>query len=376
MVLRFARSVGRRRRRRAPRGDSGQPRPRRVVLVGVDDFATLAIRLTDCQSPRTIQFVAALDPRPRLFGRSVNGVKIVGGPGDIRSVIEEYEVHGVDVDEVWIADELQASNPAVAETCEAMGLKCSSLAWALNLAPVETSALGRPAPAAPLSRYFGLKRVFDILFAVTLLCLLAPAALVVAVVVAVDVGTPVIFWQERLGRDGRKFLLYKFRTYLAPFDARGRPIRQDRRLTRLGRFLRSSRLDELPQLFNVLRGDMSLIGPRPLLPVDQPPDPSRRLMVRPGVTGWAQVNGAALVTADEKDALDTWYIEHASFTLDLRIALRTISRFCRIERRNGDAIETAVRWRGRVADVGGQTFLDRSRIEGPVSEALGCLEQA
>ena len=119
-------------------------------------------------------------------------------------------------------------------------------------------------------------------------------------------------------------MIYKFRTLRAPFDDGGQPAVGDRQPSAIGRFLRATRIDELPQLINVLFGDMSLVGPRPLLPEDQPLNTALRLSVRPGITGWAQVNGAKLVTKDEKEALDEWYVRNASLWVDLKIALMTL----------------------------------------------------
>jgi lipopolysaccharide/colanic/teichoic acid biosynthesis glycosyltransferase len=147
---------------------------------------------------------------------------------------------------------------------------------------------------------------------------------VAGVLVLLDVGAPILFWQERQGWKGRSFLIYKFRTLRAPFDDNGKPALMDRWPSRIGRFLRVTRIDELPQLLNVLFGDMSLIGPRPLLPEDQPDNPSIRLAVRPGISGWAQINGGKLVTKEEKEQLDAWYVCNASLWLDLRIALMTL----------------------------------------------------
>src|SRR6201982_2799027 len=132
------------------------------------------------------------------------------------------------------------------------------------------------------------------------------------------------FWHERLCRNGRPFLIYKFRTLKAPFDSTGHPRAASRRPSAVGRFLRATRLDELPQLLNVLFGEMSLIGPRPLLPEDQPTNTSIRLSVRPGISGWAQVNGAKLVTKEEKEKLDEWYVNNASLWVDLQIIKMTL----------------------------------------------------
>ena len=138
-----------------------------------------------------------------------------------------------------------------------------------------------------------------------------------------DVGRPILFWQERLGWKGRSFLIYKFRTLRAPFEAAD-DLPNIRKPSAIGRLLRATRIDELPQLFNVLLGDMSLIGPRPLLPEDQPTNIAVRLSVRPGISGWAQLHGGKLVTPEEKERLDEWYVRNASLGLDLRIFLMTL----------------------------------------------------
>jgi len=156
-----------------------------------------------------------------------------------------------------------------------------------------------------------------------------PLLVLAGVLVLLDVGPPIFFWQERLGRKGRPFLIYKFRTLKAPFDSTGHLTPGSRQPSAVGRFLRATRLDELPQLLNVLFGEMSLIGPRPLLSEDQPTNTSIRLSVRPGISGWAQVNGAKLVTKGEKEKLDEWYVRNASLWLDLRIAMMTIKLLLR-----------------------------------------------
>jgi lipopolysaccharide/colanic/teichoic acid biosynthesis glycosyltransferase len=163
-----------------------------------------------------------------------------------------------------------------------------------------------------------------------------------ALLVVVDVGWPVLFWQQRTGHGGRELQLYKLRTLRAPFDPQGRRIPDEQRLSRVGRLLRQTRFDELPQLFNVLIGDMSLIGPRPLLPRDQPTNSRLRLAVRPGITGWAQVNGGTLLSVTEKDALDVWYIRNASLWLDLRIVWRTFLSLVKHDRRSEEAVAQAM----------------------------------
>ena len=168
------------------------------------------------------------------------------------------------------------------------------------------------APKFDLPRYFEVKPLIDFVAALSMI-LCAPLAVLVAITVLFDVGMPLLFWQQRVGQGGRRFLLYKFRTLRAPFDVHGVPIPEQKRLSRIGRLMRQTRLDELPQVLNILVGDMSLIGPRPLLPVDQPENPTTRLIVCPGITGMAQVNGGKFLTPAEKDEYDEYYVRNASF---------------------------------------------------------------
>lgn len=171
------------------------------------------------------------------------------------------------------------------------------------------------------------KRSLDVTAAATLLVATAPLFAGTAVAIAAGLGRPIFFTQPRIGRGGRVFRILKFRTMREAVDASGRPLPDDQRLTRLGKTLRSLSLDELPQLFNVLLGDMSLVGPRPLLVeyLDRySPEQARRHSVLPGITGWAAVNGRNLTSWDERFALDTWYVDHFSLVLDLEILLRTV----------------------------------------------------
>jgi sugar transferase EpsL len=176
------------------------------------------------------------------------------------------------------------------------------------------------------------KRGTDLVIAAVALAVLAPVLVVGALAVLVTMGRPVLFRQYRPGLLGRPFTLLKFRTMTSAQDADGALLPDAQRLTRLGRFLRAASLDELPELWNVLRGDMSLVGPRPLLMqyLDRyTPHQARRHEVRPGITGWAQVNGRNALTWEERFDLDVWYVDHLSFALDCRIlwmTLRTVLR--------------------------------------------------
>jgi lipopolysaccharide/colanic/teichoic acid biosynthesis glycosyltransferase len=187
-----------------------------------------------------------------------------------------------------------------------------------------------------------LKRILDILFAAAVLLVLSPLAIIVTPLVLVDVGYPVVFWQQRVGRFGRPLHIYKFRTMRTPFDRKGHPVPDSERLSLLGQFLRESRLDEIPQLWNILTGEMSVVGPRPLLPIDQPDTYSMRLDVRPGLTGLAQINGGKLLSIEEKDAFDEHYVRHGSIFLDLCILARTLWVMLRGDRRNEAIIAAAL----------------------------------
>ena len=180
------------------------------------------------------------------------------------------------------------------------------------------------------------KRLFDLVVASMALLLLAPVMAAVALAVGLKLGRPLLFIQVRPGRHGRPFRLVKFRTLLPEGESRGGDAE---RMTPFGRFLRSTSLDELPELWNVVKGDMSLVGPRPLLLhyLDHyTPYQMRRHEVRPGITGWAQVNGRNAVSWEDRFALDIWYVDHMSFLLDLKILLKTLGQ---VPRRSGISAE-------------------------------------
>jgi lipopolysaccharide/colanic/teichoic acid biosynthesis glycosyltransferase len=179
-----------------------------------------------------------------------------------------------------------------------------------------------------------MKRIIDILGSGLGLLMLSPVLAIVAYKIRRDMGAPVLFRQTRPGLYGKPFEMIKFRTMRDVIDANGRPLPDAERLTTLGRFLRSSSLDELSELWNVLKGDMSLVGPRPLLMEYLPlysPEQARRHEVRPGITGWAQVNGRNAISWDEKFALDVWYVDNQSLRLDLKIIWLTIRKVLKRE---------------------------------------------
>lgn len=174
-----------------------------------------------------------------------------------------------------------------------------------------------------------MKRLFDVIAAFAALCLLAPVIFVVSVLIHSKLGSPILFRQTRPGKNGRPFQMVKFRTMLDAVDKAGTLQPDDQRMTPFGSFLRSTSLDELPELWNVLKGDMSLVGPRPLLMEYLPlysKEQYRRHEVRPGITGWAQINGRNAISWEEKFKLDVWYVDNQSFWLDVKILLLTVKK--------------------------------------------------
>jgi len=178
-----------------------------------------------------------------------------------------------------------------------------------------------------MSKGVPVKRLFDLIVSLLLIVILSPVILFACLLVLASTKSPVLFRQVRPGYKGRPFTIYKFRTMTDDTGRTGAQLTDEERLTGVGRFLRRFSLDEFPQLFNVVKGDLSFVGPRPLLMEYIPlytPEQARRHDVKPGITGWAQINGRNAITWEEKFKLDVWYVDHNSFRLDMKILLRTI----------------------------------------------------
>ena len=202
-----------------------------------------------------------------------------------------------------------------------------------------------------------IKRIIDILAATIGLLVLSPLLASVALATSLKLGRPVIFRQQRPGRYGKSFTMLKFRTMTDARDSDGRLLPDSERLTGFGRFLRATSLDELPELINVLKGDMSLVGPRPLLVqyLDRyTPEQGRRHEVKPGITGWAQINGRNTLSWEEKFSLDVWYVEHVSLWLDIYILFVTVWKVLRREAINQSSHTTMTEFRGRPPLEAGQ----------------------
>jgi sugar transferase EpsL len=179
-----------------------------------------------------------------------------------------------------------------------------------------------------------MKRVVDLLLSMTLMILLLPVFLLLSVIIRSQIGSPVFFKQERPGLNGEAFYIYKFRTMTDERDAQGCLLPDEKRLTKVGEIIRKCSLDELSQLFNVLKGELSLVGPRPLLMEYLPlynSQQARRHQVKPGITGWAQVNGRNAISWDEKFELDVWYVDNHSFWLDMKILWMTVLKVMKRE---------------------------------------------
>jgi lipopolysaccharide/colanic/teichoic acid biosynthesis glycosyltransferase len=328
-----------------------------VILIGLNDWSVLFMKYLQAQASERPRVTALLDENPRWIGRWVNGVQVLGPPAHLEAAIEEFAAHGVRTDWVVVGGEpSEVSGETLAEmrdVCTKFGLDLVFLPRLSVIGSAEHSCRfdhqdpvcftsSDPLPNIQPSPYFRFKRLIDAVVASILILTVLPLLVMTALIVLLDVGWPVWFWQQRVGRGGRELQLYKLRTLRPPFDREGQRVAEEQRLSGIGRLLRLSRLDELPQLLNVLVGDMSLVGPRPLLLRDQPPNSARRLTVRPGITGWAQVNGGILLSATEKDALDIWYISNASLWLDLRIIAMTFVSLLESDRRCDEALAQAM----------------------------------
>jgi lipopolysaccharide/colanic/teichoic acid biosynthesis glycosyltransferase len=317
-----------------------------VLVVGVNTVSELFL-CSVREFASQVQVAGVLAEDPTMRGRVIQQKPILGTVEELWDILQSLEVHGILVDRIVVATpadrllphalatllEVEKSSDLVVHfLSERLGFEDLSQA-PISSRPERSIVHGQTALAlaedvklvnSVRKPFWIVKRIVDCFFAAFLIFTLAPVVALIALIVALDIGFPLIFWQQRPGLYGRPFKLYKFRTMGAPHDKRSRRISDEQRLSAVGRILRRTRLDELPQLYNVLLGHMSFIGPRPLLPRDQSPEHADRLLVRPGITGWAQVNGGRIISPLDKWALDVWYVQNASFMLDFKIVLRTM----------------------------------------------------
>jgi lipopolysaccharide/colanic/teichoic acid biosynthesis glycosyltransferase len=321
-----------------------------VLIAGLSRLAETYLQAVAELAPGKVKIAGLVGRAGRHAGWLAAAQPVLGMPEDIGTILDTLEVHGVTVDRIVVAAPFQSFSPAARQALldaeSIRNIQLSFLAKDLNLDFEDDDPAGKrpisggadaleqqiqsfeisPSALQSLSerRYWPLKRAIDFFCAALLLVLLSPLMLIAAFLVAASLGAPILFWQQRPGLGGRPFRLYKFRTMRAAHDSEGRRLSESERVSKLGNALRRLRFDELPQLYNILRGEMSFVGPRPLLPRDQSAATRARLLVRPGLTGWAQVVGGRNIAPVEKAALDVWYVCHASLALDIEIVLRTI----------------------------------------------------
>jgi lipopolysaccharide/colanic/teichoic acid biosynthesis glycosyltransferase len=360
--------LGRRLRRQGmtPLNVVDEPATQTVLLIGLSPLTEAYLQSLAEFAPGRMKVVGILGRSDRHVGRLVASHKVLGLPEHLDRVLLELSIKGLTVDRIVVTAPATALSPAARELIESTreaGVEVRYMGedLGLELSPAPSALAGaRAAKAATegavefkletreiasLKRrsYWRVKRALDIAGALLLLIAASPLLIGVGLAVIGSVGWPLVFWQQRPGLGGRPFRLLKFRSMRGGVGADGRQLSDDERVSAVGNFLRRSRLDELPQLFNILRGDMSFIGPRPLLPRDQDDAHRARLLVRPGLTGWAQVVGGRAISAADKAALDVWYVRHANLQLDLAILMRTVPMLLVGERTSEGLIREA--WR-------------------------------
>ncbi|MGO9547581.1 MAG: sugar transferase [Rhodomicrobium sp.] len=337
-----------------------------VLITGISRLTEIYIQAAAELYPGRIKIAGVLGRNDRHVGRLLAAHPVLGVPEDVESVLDGLEVHGMSVDRIVVActfsDLSLEARAALLRVERSRSISLQFLAEdlgfdadgrdsqerksnrSLSLAPELRFEIA-PAELEVLAqrRYWKFKRVIDAAAAFVLLVICSPIILFTAALVAASLGFPVVFWQQRPGLGGRPFRLHKLRTMNSAHTRDGSRRSDRERTTLIGSVLRRVRADELPQLFNILRGDMSFVGPRPLLPRDQSAAYRARLLVRPGLTGWAQVVGGRDISAEDKAALDVWYVRNASLALDIEIALRTVPVVLFGERISASLIERA--WR-------------------------------
>src|SRR5215208_1114533 len=348
----------------------GETSIRQTLVIGTSPLAEVYLRLAEEMATfasAPVDVVGVVAENARNVGRTIRGREIVGTVAEVKGVLERLSVHGVSVDTVVVAaDERFLSPEALDELdqLESNGVRIIHLHKLFGepaLQAVATQESIEFQDTSELGTWPG-KRFADVAIALTMLIFLFPFCALLCAIVFLDVGNPIIFWQIRPGFRAVATRFYKFRTMRHAYND-GVAIPDDLRVSAVGRFVRRTRLDELPQIVNILLGQMSIVGPRPLLPRDLHEDGADRIRMRPGVTGWAQVSGGKLINARDKMALDLWYGYHASLGLDLFILWRTVLAMCRGDRLDADAIETARRFIGArsVQNSAEQTDRDLAR---------------
>ena len=341
-------------------------RPLTIIVVGVSRLVEAYLRLVESFGSSRIRVVAVVGRYDHHKGRILRNHRIVGSLANLESIVRDLRVRGITVDRIVLGEGQEADSSqhreVLGDVSAAEGIEVQVLTEALMLGGVGAAAEAElsdpqatairkpsfvisPAQAQILAArpYWLIKRMFDFVVALGLLIVFSPVYLLTAVLVVLDVGWPVFFRQQRPGLGGKPLQVVKFRTMGSAYVSDGRMLSDEQRTSPVGAFVRGARLDELPQLVSILFGKMSFVGPRPLLPIDQPDAGDARLLIRPGLTGWAQVSGGRLVAPDDKAALDLWYIRNANLWLDMKIIAMTAIMLLRGDR--CDLAQISVAWR-------------------------------
>ena len=330
-----------------PKGKTGQSEL--ALLIGCDQSAVHFLASIQSLAGARLEIYGLLEDNPdgNRIGRTIRGKPVIGSILRLRECLAQLGVHGVFPDRLVVMDSFRQSSPdgfagLQTITQEAnIALDVIDDSYWINEDVEDPPAAGKP--RLSVKRYLRWRRPVEWLVAMMLVILSAPLFVILACLCLCDVGRPIFFPQRRPGRYPNTITLMKFRTMRDAFDAEGKLLSDDERISIIGRLIRRSKLDELPQLFSTLKGDMSFIGPRPLLPRDLPEtDAHLRAIVRPGVTGWARVNGGHPLEIEEKLALDIWYIQNASLALDVKVLVLTLRTVLFGDRVDRAAIDTAM----------------------------------
>ncbi|KAI94160.1 UDP-galactose phosphate transferase [Rhodomicrobium udaipurense JA643] len=341
-----------------------------LLVVGISKLTELYLQAAAELAPGRIRVAGLIGSTDRHVGRLVASHPVIGDTDELESILDDLKVHGVTINRIVVVLPFHSLGDSERETLlriersrsivlqflvQDLGFnfgkpvlvsKSGGAAWSQRTSNFCLQNVSFHIPPETLEkiarrRYWKVKRFVDFFIALSAIVVLSPFLLVLAACVAASVGFPVLFWQQRPGLGGRPLRLYKFRTMKAAYSSDGERLSDAERVSRLGSLMRRLRFDEFPQLFNVIRGDMAIVGPRPLLHWEQTEAQSARLLVRPGLTGWAQVVGGRDISSNDKAALDVWYVQHASLHLDIKIALRTILVMVFGERISAGDIEKA-----------------------------------
>lgn len=328
-----------------------------ILIVGVNAITGFLLRCVAENRDSNIAVAGLLSENRRHRGRLLGSHAVLGRPDEIVKIVHELDVHGVNVNRIILAksfDKLSATaQNALLQAKNELNLRIDILDDRFGF---DATAMPSKIPATPTSNgsetkpfaldteprpYLRWKRIFDIAAGISIGICVAPVMIIISALVYFDVGHPVIFWQQRPGARRRPIRVLKFRTMRGARSSDGVLLPDAQRVSSIGKFLRRIRLDELPQIYNVIVGEMSIVGPRPLLPIDQSQNIRGRPDMKPGLTGWAQIKGGRHLSVDDKAALDLWYARNASFRLDLQILLTTARIILFGERIDQNAIHEA-----------------------------------